>query len=444
MLAFLFPGQGSQFVGMGKGLMQSHPIARDTFDEADETLGRALSELCISGPADELTQTVNAQPAILATSVAAYRVLLAETGLRPTITAGHSLGEITAYVCAGALDFGTALQLVQQRGRFMQDAVPAGVGAMAAIMGMRSAAVAEICSAVAESDTVSVANYNGPNQAVVSGQAAAVDRVQREAERQGALTRSLDVSAPFHCSLMNPAAVRFAEQLEGIEFQAPLIPVIDCSSGELRRTREGLGELLAAQVSAPVRWDLVMNRLAALATWATVEIGPGKRLSSMIRRAEKSIRTAHVGDVSDLDTIRPMLAERPCLDRPLGDWRINDSGDLFAPRSSEIAWAGTDRVESATGESWTTRPDGVRFHRYGRMAVIDSDDELRTFDADAWYPREDGAYVRKDHTEILWPSGAMEHLDPDLWTLDRTGTLRRVDGSRIIWADGSEWRFAEN
>lgn len=442
MLAFMFPGQGSQFAGMGKALAAAHPVARETFAEADMLLGRPLSELCFEGPADELGLTRNAQPAILATSIAAYRVLAAETDFRPTVVCGHSLGEITAYVCAGALDFGAALELVQQRGDLMQEAVPLGVGGMVAVMGLPHDEVAEVCAVASESEMVSIANYNGPTQLVIAGHIGALDRASQLAQRRGGSVRSLDVSAPFHCALMGPAIQRFGEFLQHVDFRGPLVPVVDGTTAELHRTRDGLAEVLAAQIGAPVRWDRLMNRLAALHVWATVEIGPGSRLTSMLRRAEPGIRATRFEEAADLESVLALAAERPYLDRPLGRWQIGDAGDLFSQEDLAVVWAGTDVPEPVTEVYWSGPADGTRVHRYGTMAVITPERELQVLDHDRWSPREDGAYVRKDHMHILKPSGEVEHFDPDDWTVDRSGTMRRVDGSRIIWSDGLEWSFA--
>ncbi|WP_227979789.1 ACP S-malonyltransferase [Nocardia spumae] len=441
MLAFVFPGQGAQFPGMGKALADTSAIARETFESADAALGFGLGELCFHGDPDRLSRTEYAQPAILAVSVAAYRVLVAETGCHPLVVAGHSLGEITAHVCAGALDFDSALRLVRRRGALMQEAVGAGAGAMVAVMGLAAEVVDGLCDAAAQSEVVAVANYNGAGQLVISGHRAAVGRVRSLAEERGAITRELDVSAPFHCPLMEPAAARFRAALAEVDVAQPRIPVVDGTSGVWRRAGADTVGSLAAQICAPVRWDAVMAGLSAHGVRYAIEVGPGARLTSMLRRAEKSIRTAHFGDPEDLATVAELLGESPWLRRELGQWHVGDGGDLYAPGAAEIVWAGANDPEPVTADAWTALPDGSRMHRYGALAMITPDDRLHTFDPVAWRAREDGAYLRADHTGVVHPAGRRETFDPGEWTVDAAGTMRRTDGSRVVWSDGDEWSF---
>ncbi|MGW0355321.1 ACP S-malonyltransferase [Nocardia nova] len=441
MLAFVFPGQGAQFPGMGKALADTYPVAREVFDRADAAIEFGLGELCFGGDPAALARTEYAQPAILATSVAAYRVLVSETGIHPVVVAGHSLGEITAHVCAGALDFETAVRLVRRRGALMQEAVPPGEGSMVAVMGLAADEVDRICAAAAQSEVVAVANYNGASQMVISGHTGAVARARRLADERGAITRVLEVSAPFHCALMAPAAAAFRSELARAEFTTPRIPVVDGTSGSWRAEADPAGSL-SAQICAPVRWDAVMAELTAHGVRYVIEAGPGARLTSMVRRSEKSIAATHFGAPEDLDAVLDLLADRPWTRRELGYWRHGERGDLYAPGTSEIVWAGTDESEPMTDAAWTVRSDGSRLRRYGPMAVITADNALRTFDPDAWTPREDGAYLRRDHLAVEYPADGGETFDPAEWIVDPAGTLRRRDGSRVIWHDGDEWSFA--
>ncbi|MEV5651265.1 ACP S-malonyltransferase [Nocardia sp. NPDC052254] len=441
MLAFVFPGQGAQFPGMGKALADAWPIARATFEAADAAMEFGLSELCFGGTAAELARTEFAQPAILATSVAAHRVLVAETGCHPLVVAGHSLGEFTAHVCAGTLDFATAVRLVRRRGALMQEAAGPGAGAMLAVLGLDAEVVEQICDAAAHSEIVAVANYNGAGQVVISGHRGAVARARELACERGAIVRELEVSAPFHCPLMKPAASGLRAELAAVEFAAPRIPVVDGASGEWSRTAADPARSLSAQICAPVRWDAVMAGLSARGVRYAIEVGPGARLTAMLRRAEKGIRTAHFGEPADLDGVRELLDDKPWLRRAPGGWRHGERGDLYAPDTAEIVWAGATEPEPTTGAAWISRPDGTRLHRYGPMAVLTPDDLLQTFDPAAWTPREDGAYVRADRTAAIYPDRERERFDPAEWTSDSAGTLRRTDGTRVIWPDGDEWSF---
>lgn len=441
MLAYVFPGQGSQFPGMGRALAEGSAVARETFEQADAALGFGLAALCCDGSAAELARTENAQPAILATGIAAYRALVAETGFQPLVVAGHSLGEFTAHVCAGTLDFGTALRLVRRRGRLMQEAVPPGAGTMLAVMGLSADEVDEICVTAAQSDVVAVANYNGAGQLVLAGATAAVGRARELAEQRGALTRELEVSAPFHCALMAPAAARFRGEAAGIEIGRPRVPVADCASGAWHRDAVDLPGRLSAQICAPVRWDAVMAGLVRRGVRYVVEVGPGARLTSMLRRAEKSVRTVHYGAPSDAAAVSELLAEHPWLRTELGSWHYGDGGELYSPERAEIVWAGADVPEPITEDSWVAGADGVRLHRYGPMAALTAEGTLRTFDPAEWRPREDGAYVRTDRSAVVSPAGS-ESFDSAEWVTAAAGAVRSADGRRVIWPDGDEWEFA--
>ena len=304
-LAFLFPGQGSQAVGMGEALTQQFVVAAEVFAEADATLSSALSTLCFEGPEDELRLTINAQPAILTTSIAALRVLEQETGVRPTYVAGHSLGEYTALVAAGALTFADALHTVRERGRLMQEAVPSGLGTMAALFGLSVEAVSQVCVEAAQGEIVSLANLNGGEQIVVAGHTGAVRRVVAAAKASGAKRAvELAVSAPFHCTLMAPAAEGLAQVLEPVcihPFEAGLISNV---TADLNRACTRVKELLIQQVTAPVRWEESMHRLSALGCQAAIEIGPGRVLSGLLKRIEPALPCVSFSDPTTLNEVR--------------------------------------------------------------------------------------------------------------------------------------------
>jgi [acyl-carrier-protein] S-malonyltransferase len=284
MLACIFPGQGSQYVGMGRELVEKYAVCRATFDEADAALGEPLSTLCFEGPEEQLTLTENTQPAILAASVAVWR-LLQERGLSPAFVAGHSLGEYSAHVAAGTLSFADALRIVRLRGRYMQEAVPVGAGAMAAILGLEDDQVAQACADAAGDDVVSPANLNMPGQVVIAGSRAAVDRAIAGAKARGARRAiPLQVSAPFHCALMRPAEERLAPMLRAVSTADPRIPVIANVDAEPKRTAGPAIEALIAQVSRPVRWTDVTRRLASEGVRTYVEVGPGRVLTGLVRK----------------------------------------------------------------------------------------------------------------------------------------------------------------
>jgi len=308
-VALLFPGQGSQKVGMGRDLYQAHPEARAVFDEADATLGFALSKICFEGPESELTLTANAQPAILTTSSAALRVLAARSSLRPLALAGHSLGEYSALVAAGALRFADAVRLVHLRGKFMQEAVPPGVGAMAAILGLGAPEVAAVCLEVAGDEVVSPANLNGGGQVVIAGHKAAVERACVAAKARGAKRAlPLAVSAPFHCALMRPAAERLARELERVEIAAPAWPVVTNVEAEPNSDPGRIRELLTRQVTAPVRWEESVERLASMGVAQAIEVGFGSVLAGLVRRIAPALAVHAAGDVGSIDSVDSLLA----------------------------------------------------------------------------------------------------------------------------------------
>jgi [acyl-carrier-protein] S-malonyltransferase len=299
-LAFLFPGQGSQFAGMGQRLAAEFPIARQTFSEADDTLGFALSELCFNGPEEELKKTANTQPALLATSVAAYRVL-AELGHRPSIVAGHSLGEYSALVANGCLDFADALRLVRSRGQLMQDAVPLGVGAMAALLKLPAGMLDQILHAAAQGEIVAAANFNSPDQVVIAGHAEAVQRAIQLAKAAGAKRAILlPVSAPFHCALMRPAQEKLKPALDATVFHAFSIPLINNWQASLIVDPAAARHGLIAQIPNPVRWTESIRELARNGIQRFVEVGPGTVLLGLCRSIEPSLRGVKFGEPADL------------------------------------------------------------------------------------------------------------------------------------------------
>jgi len=308
-LAFLFPGQASQYPGMGKDLAEKFPAARQVFEEADNLLGFAISKLCFEGPEEALKLTENTQPAILTASVAAYRVL-AEKGIQPDYVAGHSLGEYSALVAAGSLQFRDAVKAVRNRGRYMQEAVPAGEGAMAALMGLSPATVDQACKRAADGEVVSAANLNSPEQTVISGQAAAVKRAVEIASQMGAKrTVMLPVSAPFHSSLMMPAQEKLEADLRRIEFAPLAVPLVTNVDAEAITGGEEARASLIRQVCLPVRWEESVRELVALGVSTFVEVGPGKVLSGLLRQIERSVHCFNVEDEKSLLTALEKLVQ---------------------------------------------------------------------------------------------------------------------------------------
>jgi [acyl-carrier-protein] S-malonyltransferase len=307
MIAFLFPGQGSQKVGMGKDLAEMYPEARAVFEEADGAFGGPLTRLCFEGPEDQLTLTENTQPAILTMSVAAYRVLAAR-GIEPAFVAGHSLGEYSANVAVGTIAFGDAVPLVRRRGRYMQDAVPVGEGAMAAILGLDPDRVRQACDESAQGEVVSAANINGPGQVVIAGAAAAVKRASERAKALGAKRAiPLPVSAPFHCAMMRPAEERLAPELRALSVQRPRVPVVANVDAEPKRDGAAAIEALVRQVSAPVQWESVIRRLASEGVTTYVEVGPGRVLSGLAQKIHADARVFNFGAPADLAPIEAAL-----------------------------------------------------------------------------------------------------------------------------------------
>jgi [acyl-carrier-protein] S-malonyltransferase len=300
-LALFFPGQGSQRVGMGKELALQFETARRVFQEADDALGFALSRLCWDGPEDELTLTANTQPAILTNSIAVLRTLEAEKGLKFDLCAGHSLGEWSALVAAGALQFADAVRLVRQRGTFMQEAVAPGVGAMAALMGLTTSQVDEVCAAAAQGQVVSAANLNGAGQIVIAGHAPAVERAIALAKEKGAKRAVLlNVSAPFHCALMGPAAERLGSALVPIVVGAPRVPVFSNVEAKANQDAARVKELLVKQVTAPVRWEESVTAMATAGATRGLELGSGAVLSGLVKRIAPSIRMSTHGEPHEI------------------------------------------------------------------------------------------------------------------------------------------------
>jgi [acyl-carrier-protein] S-malonyltransferase len=299
-VAFVFPGQASQYPGMGKELAQKYSAARAVFDEADKVLGFSVSKLCFEGTEEELRLTANTQPALLTCSVAVHRVL-SEKGLAPDFVAGHSLGEYSALVAAGSLKFSDALQLVRKRGTYMQDAVPAGAGAMAAIMGLSPAVVLDACKRAAEGEVCSAANLNSPEQTVISGHAGAVKRAVEIASQLGAKRAViLQVSAPFHCALMMPAQERLAENLKTAEFTKLQVPLVTNVDADTITTGEEAREALIRQVSMPVRWEESVRLLIDEGVNTFVEAGPSRVLTGLLRQIERSVAALNVEDEKSL------------------------------------------------------------------------------------------------------------------------------------------------
>jgi len=307
-VAFVFPGQGSQYVGMGRDLFETFPAAKDVFNEADESLGNSLSHLCFSGPEADLKLTENTQPAILTVSIAALKVFESEYGLKADYAAGHSLGEYSAYVSVGALGFADAVRVVRERGRFMQEAVLPGRGSMAAIIGLESHQVSEICKKASEGQVVSPANLNGAEQVVISGETHAVKRAMELARNQGAKrVVELPVSAPFHCSLMQSAAEKLAVTLNGVEIRPFATPVIANVTVGLNDSHEKVKELLVDQVISPVRWEESVKRLVELGCKFLVEIGPGRVLSGLARRIASEMEVYNLEKPQDLSKLKVLV-----------------------------------------------------------------------------------------------------------------------------------------
>jgi [acyl-carrier-protein] S-malonyltransferase len=308
-IAFIFPGQASQYPGMGEELSDNYQSARRVFEEADRILGFALSQLCFSGPEEELKLTENTQPAILAVSVAAYSVL-AEKGVRPDYVAGHSLGEYSAVVAAGALGFAEALQLVRKRGRYMQEAVPVGQGAMAVVLGLGEDVLDSICKEVSQGEVVSLANLNSPSQIVIAGAAGAVERAVRLARERGAKrVTPLPVSAPFHCALMRPAELQLQREIAQLQFTNPVYPLVNNVDAAEVTSGALVAGSLVRQVCSPVRWAESIELLIRQGVEFFVEVGPGRVLSGLLRQIDRNAKLTNVGDEKSLNETLTLLSQ---------------------------------------------------------------------------------------------------------------------------------------
>jgi [acyl-carrier-protein] S-malonyltransferase len=306
--AFVFPGQGSQYVGMGKDFFDRSAAARQVFEEANDVLGYDIAKLCFQGPEEDLKLTANTQPAILAAAVAALRVMQAEREIIPVAAAGHSLGEYGALVAAGGLRFTDAVRLVHLRGKFMQEAVPVGMGAMAAIIGMSAAEVESLCREAARGEVLSPANFNSPGQIAIAGHATAVQRaletLSKQAGKKGVL---LPVSAPFHSPLMKPAGERLKAELDKAEVGDLHFPVLSNAEADFYPGRERIRELLIKQVDHPVRWEECMQKLLATGADLVLEVGPGKVLTGLMRRISKETQMANVEDGASWEKAKELL-----------------------------------------------------------------------------------------------------------------------------------------
>ncbi|MBW1659455.1 MAG: ACP S-malonyltransferase [Deltaproteobacteria bacterium] len=306
--AFVFPGQGAQTVGMGKSFVENSPAAKAVFEEASDTLSLDMEKMCFEGPEETLRLTENTQPAILTVSIAAYRVFSEEVGLTPSYLAGHSLGEYAALVAAGVFAFRDAVYAVKQRGKFMQEAVPVGVGAMAAVLGLPSDKVTEICEKAAEGDVVDPANFNSPGQVVISGHKDAVERAGALAKEAGAKkVIPLSVSAPFHSALMKEAGERLKDVLEGFEIGKMTTPVIANVTAKPYESEDEVIPMLVKQVSSPVYWEQTMETMRGLGVDRVVELGPGKVLSGLFKRFDKSFAPVSIQTYEDIVKFKESL-----------------------------------------------------------------------------------------------------------------------------------------
>jgi [acyl-carrier-protein] S-malonyltransferase len=302
-IAFIFPGQGSQYVGMGKELFKNFSVAKKVFEEADDALHLSISTLCFKGPEEALKLTENTQPAVLTTSIAAFKVLQEEKGITPQFTAGHSLGEYSALVVSGALTFSEAVKMVRLRGKFMQEAVPVGEGAMAAVLGMEREQVEKLCEEISYGEVLTPANFNCPGQIVIAGHSKAVERAIERIKQEGKKAVLLPVSAPFHSPLMKPAGERLEKALEEISVSDLKVPVVTNVEAEVNTSKDRVKGLLVAQVSSPVRWEESMRKMIEKGIEHLFEIGPGKVLSGLMKRIDSRVETKNLEDLQTLKKI---------------------------------------------------------------------------------------------------------------------------------------------
>lgn len=306
--AFLFPGQGSHYVGMGRSLAEKFPAARAIFDQADDALGFSLTQLCFEGPAEILQLTENMQPALLTVSVAAWRVLTGQ-GLEPDFVAGHSLGEYSALVAAGSLDFTDAVRLVRKRGQYMQEAVPVGAGAMAALLKVPIEKLNQVLAEAAQGEVVTAANFNSPDQIVIAGHAGAVNRAMELAKVAGAKRAiPLQVSAPFHCPLMEPAQQRLKPDLDATEFRDLTVPLVNGWNAQVVRAGTEAREGLYQQIPNSVRWTEVVQKLASLGVTRVIEVGAGSVLSGLLRNIDRGLEASKFGEADDLEKVHAAIA----------------------------------------------------------------------------------------------------------------------------------------
>ncbi|PIV21339.1 MAG: [acyl-carrier-protein] S-malonyltransferase [Deltaproteobacteria bacterium CG_4_8_14_3_um_filter_45_9] len=303
LIAFVFPGQGSQYVGMGRELFENFGVAKQIFEEADDALHFSISALCFKGPEEALKLTENTQPAVLTTSIATLKVLQAEKGIAPQLTAGHSLGEYSALVASGALTFSEAVKMVRLRGKFMQEAVPVGEGAMAAVLGMEREQVERLCEEISSGEVLTPANFNCPGQIVIAGHSKAVERAIERIKQEGKKAVLLPVSAPFHSPLMKPAGERLKKALEEISVGDLKVPVVTNVEAEINTLKDRVKGLLVAQVSSPVRWEESMRKIIEKRIEQVLEIGPGKVLSGLMKRIDSRVETKNLEDLQTLKSI---------------------------------------------------------------------------------------------------------------------------------------------
>ena len=302
--AFIFPGQGSQYPGMGMELAETYRVARLVFEEVNDALGIKLSTICFSGSEEELKLTANTQPAILASSIAVLKVLEQETGMKPDYVAGHSLGEFSGLVCSGTLSLADAVRTVRSRGTFMQDAVPVGTGSMAAILSVEQEVLEDICREAAQGEVVSPANFNSPGQIVIAGHTGAVHRAISIAKERGfKKALILPVSAPFHCALMKPAADRLSEVLDSVELDDLAVPYVANANASPIVDKNSVKQLLVTQVCAPVLWEQSVQKMVSLGVTNFVELGPGKVLAGLVKRIAKGVSVVSVEDLAGLKAV---------------------------------------------------------------------------------------------------------------------------------------------